>query len=172
MERRTVNGEKRYCPYCGSALKLLETDGRMRPYCEREERFVYESPLPAATGLIVDRRNGLLLVLRNRDPGKHEWALPGGFVEVGESPVEAAVRELREETGLAVSHPSLIDIVHQNSDFYGTSILIIGYHFDRIDGDVRPGDDAEEARFFDRHRLPALAFEGHRRIVRTFFEGR
>ena len=167
-----VNGEKLYCPYCGSVLGTKEAEGRVRSFCERENLIIYENPIPAATGVIVDRRDRLLLVLRNRDPGRSEWALPGGFVETGESPVEAAARELSEETGLAVSGPSLIDVVYQNSEYYRTSLLIIGYHFERFEGELRPGDDAEEVRFFDRRRLPTLAFDSHRRIVDTFFNGR
>jgi ADP-ribose pyrophosphatase YjhB (NUDIX family) len=163
------DGGKRYCPYCGGGLGLMESEGRVRSFCEREGRFIYENPIPAATGVIVDRRGRLLLVLRNREPGKSEWSLPGGFVETGESPVEAAVRELQEETGLAVSNPSLIDVVYQNSEYYRTSLLIIGYHFERFEGELRPGDDAGDVRFFDRLRLPPMAFDSHRRIVDTFF---
>lgn len=163
--------EKTYCPYCGSLLGTTEWEGRVRPYCEEEGRVIYENPIPAATGVVVDSGGRLLLVRRNREPGKGRWALPGGFVETGESPVEAATRELQEETGLVVSVPTLIDIVHQKSEFYGTSLLIIGYHFDRFDGIPRPGDDAGEVGFFDREEIPELAFESHRLIVDRFFRG-
>jgi len=163
--------EKLYCPYCGSLLGTTEWEGRTRPFCESEGRIVYENPIPAATGVVVDPEGRLLLVRRNREPGRGRWALPGGFVETGESPIEAAVRELHEETGLAVSEPSLIDIIHQKSEFYGTSLLIIGYHFGRFDGNPRPGDDAGEVLFFDREDIPELAFESHRLIVDGFLRG-
>ncbi len=105
---------------------------------------------------------------RNREPGSNGWALPGGFVETGESPLEAAVRELEEETGLRVSEHELIDIIHQESDFYGTSLLIIGYHFARYEGIPEPGDDAGEVRFFERDEIPPLVFESHRILVGRF----
>jgi len=167
-----MNGEKSYCPYCGQPLGTTEREGRIRSYCEGERRIIYENPIPAATGMIVDRSGRLLLVRRNREPGRGRWALPGGFVEAGESPVEAAVRELQEETGLVVSDPTLIDIIHQESKYYKTSLLIIGYHFGRFEGDPEPGDDADAVRFFDQGEIPPLAFESHRLLVDTFFRGK
>ena len=163
--------DKGYCPYCGSPLGAVEWEGRTRAYCEAEDRIIYDNPIPAATGLIVDEDGRLLLVRRNREPGLDGWALPGGFVETGESPIEAAMRELREETGLETGDPTLIDIIHQESEFYGTSLLIIGYHFARFEGIPRPGDDAGEVRFFGREEIPSLAFESHRMLVDRFFAG-
>jgi ADP-ribose pyrophosphatase YjhB (NUDIX family) len=164
-----MDSEKLYCPYCGNPLGSRKHEGRMRHYCESEDRFLYENPIPAATGLVMDEAGRLLLVRRNVDPGNGEWALPGGFVETGESPGAAAAREVSEETGLEVSRPRLIDIIHQNSEFYKTSLLIIGYHFEMFDGEIEPGDDAAEARFFAPDELPPLAFESHRRLVDIFF---
>ena len=165
----TMKSEKSYCPYCGLPLGTTEWDGRMRSYCEAEKRIIYENPIPASTGVVVDPDGRLLLVRRNREPGMNGWALPGGFIETGESPVEAAVRELQEETGLDVSDPTLIDIIHQESVFYKTSLLIIGYHFGQFEGEMEPGDDAEEVRFFGRGEIPPLAFESHRLLEDRFF---
>lgn len=165
-----MDTEKRYCPYCGHPLGTRKVEGRIRPYCEKEERFVYENPIPAATALITDGSGHLLLVLRNRPPGINRWALPGGFVETGESPSEAARRELKEETGLSAYDPSLIDIIYQNSDFYKTALLIIGYHFMRFEGEITAGDDADDVQFFKTNDLPPLAFESHRVLIETFLK--
>ncbi|UCF05728.1 MAG: NUDIX hydrolase [bacterium] len=165
-----MESTKRYCPYCGASLGTKVEEGRQRLYCNDEERFVYENPIPASTGLLLDEQGRILLVLRNREPGLNKWALPGGFVENGESPVDAARRELEEEAGVKVSEPSLIDIIYQESEFYKTSLLIIGYHFTRFEGEIRAGDDAEEVQFFDRRRLPDLAFDSHRTLIDTYFE--
>ena len=164
-----MDHEKLYCPYCGTPLGIVEDEGRMRHYCEPEGRFIYENPMPAATGVVVDGKGRLLLVKRDVEPGRGEWALPGGFVEAGENPADAAAREIEEETGLSAGGPRLIDIIHQNSEFYRTSILIIGYHFETFQGRIGPGDDASEVRFFDLEELPPLAFASHRRLVEIFF---
>lgn len=160
-----MNNEKRYCPYCGGPLTTRENEGRARLYCENEARFVYENPIPAATGLVLDERGRILLVLRNKEPGKNQWGLPGGFVETGESPAEAAKREIEEEAGIKAFGPTLVDVIYQESDFYSSSLLIIGYHFDGYKGEMKAGDDAEDVRFFDTDELPELAFESHRAII-------
>jgi ADP-ribose pyrophosphatase YjhB (NUDIX family) len=160
-----MDNGKRYCPWCSKELTVRLEDGRERLYCASEERYLYENPVPASTAVLLDGMGRILLVLRNREPGAGRWALPGGFVENGESPEDAAARELEEETGLKAYNPALIDVIYQESDFYGTCLLIIGYSFERYEGDIVPGDDATDARFFPVEDLPPLAFESHRKIV-------
>ncbi len=165
-----MENNKRFCPYCGAAAVTKTSDGRVRLYCEEERRFLYENPIPAATALVADAEGRILLILRNREPGLHEWALPGGFVETGESPADAACRELEEETGLTASDPVLIDINYQESKYYKTSLLIIGYHFRRFSGEIRAADDADDVRFFGTDELPPLAFDSHRAIIGRYKE--
>ena len=91
---------KKYCPYCGTRLDTIYMEGRQRGYCPKEKRVIYDNPIPAATAIVTGESGEILLVYRNIMPGKYRWALPGGFIEIGESPVKAARRELKEETGL------------------------------------------------------------------------
>ena len=163
-----MENNKRFCPFCGAELVVRENEGRERLFCNEENRYLYENPIPAATALVSDAAGRILLVLRSREPGRHQWALPGGFVETGESPAEAARRELEEETGLRASGPSLIDVIYQESAFYKTSLLIIGYCFERFQGEIRAADDAEEVHFFEIDSLPPLAFESHRSIIQSY----
>jgi len=62
-------------------------------------------------GALVHRQGRLLLVKRNREPAKGTWSFPGGAVELGETTLEAAVREVKEETGLDIEVESLFDVV-------------------------------------------------------------
>lgn len=62
-------------------------------------------------GALVHRRGRLLLVKRNERPSKGTWSFPGGAVEFGETVVDAAVREVKEETGLDVEVEELFDVV-------------------------------------------------------------
>jgi ADP-ribose pyrophosphatase YjhB (NUDIX family) len=165
-----MDAEKRFCPYCGSPLSKRSSEGRQRLYCRAERRFVYENPIPAATGIVTDGEGGILLIRRRKEPGRNRWALPGGFVETGESPMEAARREIREECGLRVADPTLVDIIYQESAFYSASLLIIGYHFASFAGKPRAGDDAAAARFFEAGKLPVLAFSSHQAMVDCFQE--
>jgi 8-oxo-dGTP diphosphatase len=167
-----MNKPKLYCHFCGAPLVRRESEGRPRLYCEEEKRFIYENPIPAATGIVTDEAGRILLVRRNREPGRNQWALPGGFIEMRESPADAAKRELEEECGIVAHDPSLVDIIYQESRFYGTSILIIGYSFAGFEGTPRAGDDAEKVRFYTFERLPKLAFEAHGRLIKKYLEKR
>lgn len=166
-----MDAGKRFCPFCGGPLTARRSDGRDRLFCEGEGRFLYENPVPASTAVVRDAGGRILLVLRNREPGCGLWALPGGFVENGESPAEAARRELEEETGLLGEGPSLVDVIYHESEFYRTALLIIGYRFAGFTGDPRAGDDAAEVAFFPPDRLPPLAFESHRRLIEAVLSG-
>jgi ADP-ribose pyrophosphatase YjhB (NUDIX family) len=137
-----------------------------------ERRFIYENPIPAATGIVLDEAGRILLIRRNRQPCRNQWALPGGFIEVQESPADAAKREIAEECGIVARDPSLVDIIYQESAFYGTSILIIGYAFGRFDGVIHPGDDAGAVRFYSLSELPKMAFESHGEMIQRFLQKR
>jgi ADP-ribose pyrophosphatase YjhB (NUDIX family) len=163
---------KLFCHFCGAPLGTRESEGRQRLYCEAERRFIYENPIPAATAVVTDDAGRILLVRRNREPGKKRWALPGGFIEMHEGPAAAAARELEEECGIVARDPSLVDIIYQESGFYGTSLLIIGYSFAGFEGTPRAGDDAEKVRFFAIDALPRLAFEAHGRLIKKYLEKR
>jgi 8-oxo-dGTP diphosphatase len=164
--------KKTFCPYCGGPLVTKSSRGQTRLYCEREKRFIYENPLPAATSIVTDGSDRVLLLRRRFPPGKGLWALPGGFIEIAESPSDAANRELREECGIVARDPSLVDIIYQESRFYGTSILIIGYSFASFEGAPTAGEEALEVGFHPFDALPELAFEAHGRMIKRFFEKR
>ena len=113
---------------------------------------------PASTVDVVILLPGDRVVLvrrRNPPPG---WALPGGFVDLGEPLAAAAVREAREETGLSVE---LTEQFHAYSDprrdtrRHTISTVFLG----RSEGEPRGGDDAAEARAFPWSALPGLAFD-------------
>ncbi|GAA2722653.1 NUDIX domain-containing protein [Actinocorallia aurantiaca] len=92
-------------------------------------------------GAVVVRREELLMVLRGRPPGAGLWSVPGGRVEPGESDVEALVRELREETGLAVAVGDLLGSVEVSGfDVHDYLCTVTG-------GRLEPGDDAADARW-------------------------
>jgi len=98
------------------------------------------------------------------EPGKGEWGLPGGFIEVDETPVAGVLRELEEETGLIGRPERLVAVMHEDSAFYGP-IIIIGYKVIPEGGPLRAGDDATEVRYFPIDNLPAVAFRAHQQLI-------
>ena len=116
------------------------------------------TPLLAADVIIelLDDPGKLVLIERRYPP--HGWALPGGFVEVGESLERAAMREAREETGLDVRLKLLLGLYSDPSrDPRGHTVTAV--YIGEAHGQPKGGDDAAKARAFDPMQPPALAFD-------------
>ncbi len=130
----------------------------------------FQSSPRLAADLLVYREREVLLIERKNEP--YGYAIPGGFVDLYESVEEAAVRELREETGIDVQKEdiSLIGVYSDpNRDSRGHTVSVI-YSCEIIDRDVKAEgrDDALSARFFDIDKLPEkLAFD-HREVLEDF----
>ncbi len=128
---------------------------------------VYKNPVPTVD-IIIELAGGIVLIERKNPP--HGWALPGGFVDYGESFEDAAVREAREETGLAVT---LVRQFHTYSKpdrdprQHTASTVFIAV----ADGTPKGGDDALQARIFKQDNLPELVFD-HALIVEDYFSSR
>lgn len=114
---------------------------------------------------IIRRRDGsIVLVKRLNPPFKNFYAIPGGFVEYGETAEEAAIREAKEETGLDVRIQRLVGVYSDpNRDPRGHIVTIV-YLAEEIGGKLRPSSDAEEVKTFKE--IPSkLAFD-HGKILR------
>jgi len=122
------------------------------------------NPFPTVD-VIVERGQGRVLLIKRRNPPL-EWALPGGFVDYGESTEDAARREVMEETGVSVLLTELLGVYSQpdrDPRFHCLSIAYIGRSRDLVSA----GDDANEVREFSLDDLPDLAFD-HERILRDY----
>jgi 8-oxo-dGTP diphosphatase len=160
--------EKRYCPYCGTGLVEKFCEGALRRYCNRCNEPIYENPLPATCMVVVDTEDRVLLVKRSVAPQKGFWCLPGGFMELGETPEKAALRELKEETGLCGRIDMLLGVSSNPSAVYHT-VLMAGYLVKRYSGDLIAGDDANDAAYFHYNELPEIAFESHSSFIRMYY---
>ena len=121
-------------------------------------------PLLAVDGVVTDGKR-ILLIKRKNPPYASHWALPGGFVEVGET-VEAAVkRELKEETGVNVYAPILIGVFSDPKRDPRGHVVSCAFLCNHTLEQYAPGSDAEDARAFDLDALPEnIAFD-HRDII-------
>jgi 8-oxo-dGTP diphosphatase len=126
------------------------------------------APIPVpAVGVVCLRGDAVLLIRRGTPPGLGEWSLPGGRIEPGERAVEAALRELREETGVEARITGLIDVVDGLFPDAGRHYVLIDYAAEWTAGEPAAGDDALEARFVALDEVDALIdWSETRRIIR------
>ncbi|WP_417611316.1 NUDIX domain-containing protein [Owenweeksia hongkongensis] len=122
--------------------------------------------------VIIKIENGnkhILLIQRKNDPHKGKWALPGGFVETDETIITAAVRELKEETGIKVSEAELRFIGYFDNPNRDPRGRIISFAFAAevpTKTKYNAADDANKAQWFLLANLPDLAFD-HQRIIES-----
>ena len=102
-------------------------------------------------GAIIVHEGKILLEKRKSAPGKGKWSVPGGLVELGESIEQAVIREVKEETGLEVEEPRLIDVVDDvNLDEKGAvkyHFVIVDYVINVIRGIPKAASDAEDLKW-------------------------
>lgn len=134
------------------------------PHCDGPVQ-VYRNPVPTVD-IIIEMDDEILLIERKNPP--FGWALPGGFVDYGESYENAAIREAAEETGLKVNG---LRQFHTYSDpgrdprQHTASTVFIG----QAGGTPVAGDDAGKVGRFREDSLPELAFD-HGKILRDYFK--
>jgi 8-oxo-dGTP diphosphatase len=123
-------------------------------------------PIPAV-GVVCLRGDSVLLIRRGTPPRLGEWSLPGGRIEPGERAVDAALRELREETGVEAEITGLIDVVDGLFPEAGRHYVLIDYAARWLSGEPVAGDDAAEARFVGLDEIETLIdWSETRRIIR------
>jgi 8-oxo-dGTP diphosphatase len=178
----------RYCPVCGGGLETrrLKDGEPERPVCVRCGYVIYLDPKVAVGTIIAlpdeqgagSRRDGdargsdeprLVLVRRSIEPGYGLWVFPGGYVDRGERPEDAAVREAREECGLDVRLDALINVY----SYSGSTPIILAYAATAMGGSLCANDECLEARLFSPSEIPwdALAFPSTRAALADYLAG-
>ena len=142
--------EKAKCPICGHVTER------------------YKNPLPTVD-VIVEIGGKIALIKRKNPP--YGWAVPGGFVDYGESAEDAGVREMKEELGLDITNLEQFHCYsdpHRDPRFHTITIVFTA----TAEGIPTAGDDAAEAGLFDADSLPSpLAFD-HASILGDYFASR
>ena len=130
------------------------------PACKAEVT-TYKNPLPTAD-VVAIRDGKILLILRRNPPAG--WALPGGFIEYGESAEQAAIRELKEETGVTAKTQHLVGIYSQADRDPRGHVVSVAFLMKTRTATPMAGDDAAAAAFVADWQAKRLAFD-HAKIV-------
>lgn len=122
--------------------------------------------------IAVFKDGAVLLVLRGQAPYAGRWSLPGGKIEAGESAAAAALRELREETGIVAEIAGMLESAEIRPPEPGGAVyrlaVFYGHH---IGGSLAPGDDSQDAQFVSLDALGTLLItEGTAALIRRAAE--
>jgi len=145
----------RFCPMCGAKgleWRIPRRDDRPRQTCVACGYVHYVGPALAA-GMILSDGNRICLVRRAHDPGFGKWTFPGGFVDVGEVPAAAALRELSEETGCKGEIERFVG-VYGSCGPQGRPVVIVVYAGRMKEGGSGGSDEVQEVRWFGPSDLP------------------
>lgn len=145
-----------------------------RPTCPACGFVHFRDPKVAVIALAT-WRNRVLLIRRGVEPMKGMWSLPGGYMDAGEMPVEALIRELQEEVGLRVDAARLVEIFPMAGAGVTNQGIVLAYAV-HADADEQPllvsDDDVVEAGWFTADELPEeLAFESTRVLLAAWQRG-
>lgn len=150
-----VWGVFKNCPRCGTQLKLENREGGPTLRCPNDGSVFYQNPHTAVAAVITNPAGEILLIKRAKEPKNNCWDLPGGFVNWGEAPDRAIIREVHEELGVDFKIETIITAAHDWYLFNGlnTSANTIDY-LGTIAGTIKPNDEIGSLHWFAPTDLP------------------
>ena len=161
----------RHCRSCGNKVvyQVPADDNRERAVCTVCHTIHYENPLNVVGTLPVWNEQ-VLLCRRNIEPRLGFWTLPAGFMELGETTAEGALRETIEEAGARIEMQGLYTLLNVTR----VSQVHLYYRARLLDLEFDPGPETIEARLFHEHEIPwdQLAFRTVRATLELYFADR
>ena len=157
----------RFCPRCGADLerRVVKANEPERLVCQKCEFIFYLDPKVVA-GTIVTIDDEIVLLRRGIEPAMGQWVFPGGYVDRGESTMDAAIRETKEESHLDVAIRELLGVY----SYSGSPNIIIVYVAQVVAGELGAGDESVEAATFPLSGIPwdDLAFPSTVEALKDF----
>jgi ADP-ribose pyrophosphatase YjhB (NUDIX family) len=157
----------KHCPRCGGPLqeRYIEVEQHLRKICSDCGFIFYLNP-KVVVGTVPQQDSRIWLVRRNIDPALGRWTFPGGYVDLGETVSDAAIRETLEETRLHVRLDGLLDIY----SYPDPGIILIAYRARVIGGTAAATPESQEVRAFQLEEIPwdRLAFPSTHDALRDY----
>lgn len=157
-------GQFKYCPFCGTPLALKKKGGKQRPACPNCGFVQFRNPAPGVV-VVIEKEGDVLLGKRTGGFGAGKWGLPQGYIEFDESFLTAAIREVKEETGLDVQIRSILNVVSNllSPALHTLAIILLA---GVKAGEPCAGDDLEALKWVPlAGPLPEMAFEADAQII-------
>jgi ADP-ribose pyrophosphatase YjhB (NUDIX family) len=150
----------RFCPRCGAEATVRFPRSITCPTCGYG---AYYNPKPVACGIPLDPHGRLILMRRATEPGRGRWTMPGGFVDLGESVEQAAIREIAEELAIEVQIGDLVGVYSSAKD----RTVVVVYAAVAL-GEPQVTEEALEVRAFAPNEIPwhELAFWSDEQALR------
>ena len=143
-----------FCPKCANSLEERILEGKARQACTACDFVFYRDPKPVA-GVLAFKDEKLLLIQRGNEPKLGLWSFPTGYVDIGDTPAETAVREAKEEADVDIELDRLLGVYSNES----RTVVLIIYVGRVIAGTPAGRAEALDARLFAPDALPELAFD-------------
>lgn len=163
INERRMPVDIKYCQQCGHGLAEKTIEGKVRPYCQSCGFVVFLDPKVAAV-VLVSKDGKLVLVQRNIEPAFGRWSFPSGYVDRGEVVEDAAVREVKEETGLNVRLNDFIGLYSSTGDV----VILAVYSAEVVGGKLEAGTEAQDVGLFAVDELPPLPFPHDAQILQDW----
>jgi 8-oxo-dGTP diphosphatase len=160
-------GRYKYCPFCGTELVLEVKGGRQRPSCANCGFTQFTNPAPGVV-VVVEKDRHVLLGKRRGTYGEGKWGLPQGYIEFDEDFLTAAIREVKEETGLDVEIKSILNVASNKltSKLHTLAIILLA---GVVGGELCADDDLDTLEWVSlSDPLPEMAFEADTLIIERY----
>jgi ADP-ribose pyrophosphatase len=158
----------RFCSRCGTALSFgpIVGEERDRLACQACAFIFYVNPRLVVTTLPITEGGEVMLIRRGIAPGYNRWAQPGGFLEIDETVLEAAIRETLEETGLQVEPVRIVGLYSRVE----AAVVVVAYEARIVGGEPITTPESLETRPFAPDEIPwsDIAFETSVRALRDW----
>jgi len=160
----------KYCSLCGNTVsrKRPDSDTHERWVCDNCSHIHYQNPIPVV-GCVPERGGKILLCKRAIEPRYGYWTVPAGFLELGESTVQGAMRETLEEAcaEVEIGHLfAIVDVIDAGQVHF--------FYTAELTSDFKPGEESLEVAMFSEDEVPwdDIAFHSGRYALKKYFEDR
>ena len=158
-----MSEETKFCQRCGHKLAEKQVERRVRPYCPDCGHVVFLDPKVAAV-VLISANGKLVMVRRGIEPALGRWSFPSGYVDRGEVVEDAAVREVREETGLDVTLDGFVGLYSGKK----SAVILAVYAAKVVGGELQASGEVTDAALFPPDELPPLPFPHDQQILRDW----